>query len=337
MTSDGDGEIGGEALSEERLSTLGLLAGGVLHEIASPLTALNLTLMRLDDDLARDDSASAKQQLDAAQAMVGVLIDIVRDMRTLTHGGSELAVVDVAEVIRSAARIAEPSLKKRARVELDLKDGITIAAVPGLLAQVIVNFLVNAAQAMPPAKQGLIRISARVDGAHVRIEVADDGEGIPDALLARIFEPFYTSKPEGEGTGLGLAICQAIVRQHQGEIRAASELGRGTTMTVLLPHATPAAEASALREQLRTRALLEARRFFRQHVIRQAAPLELSAVSQGEIVRMLRVLEVLAEDPATCGIFYDLITLEPGWNREAFSDNEAQLFVRMVRELLNAV
>jgi signal transduction histidine kinase len=324
-------------VNDERLNTLGLLAGGILHEISNPFAALDVALFRLEDQLERQDVQGAKAMLKTAQHTAGVLVDIVRDMRTLTHGGSELSVIDVAEVVRSAVRIAEAGVKRRAKVAMELDAGITIAAVPGLLAQVVVNFIVNAAQATPPGRVGSIVVRARRDDALVLIEVQDDGEGIAPDELAKIFEPFYTTKAPGEGSGLGLALCQAIVKQHKGEIRVHSELGAGTTMTVALPNARAVTEGSDLSDQLRTRALLEARRFFRQHVARQSVPLDLKAqVPAAEITRMLRVLEVLAEDAQTCGVFYDLITLEPGWHRDSFTDEDAQAFVRMVRELLAA-
>ena len=106
-------------------------------------------------------------------------------------------------------------------------------------------------------------------------------------------------------------------------------------MSIALPHAQAASSESDLRDQLRTRALLEARRFFQQYVAQQAGPVDMALhVPPADITRMLRVLEILAEDPQSCGVFYDLITLEPGWNQDSFSDDEAQAFVRMVRDLL---
>lgn len=321
-------------LAVDRLSALGMLAGGILHEIANPLTALDVTLRRMDDDVAAGDLQACAKQLQAARTMIDVVIDMVRDMRTLMHGGTELSVVDVNDVVRSAVRIAEPSVRRRATIQVQVERNLTIAAVPGLLAQIIVNLVMNAAHAMAPGRTGTISVVAEARGEHICIDVSDDGQGIAPEIMDKIFEPFFTTKPEGEGTGLGLALCRAIAQQHKGEIRVRSELGKGTTMTVVLPRATGEAVSADIREALQTRALFEARRFFRQHVTRLNGPIETAEIPPADITRMLRVLEILAESPQSSGEFYDLITLEPGWNKDSFTDEEAQAFVKMVRELL---
>ena len=112
----------------------------------------------------------------------------------------------------------------------------TVWASPGELNQVWTNLLDNAIDASPPG--GTLRIAARREGALACVEVADEGEGIPDEVLARIWEPFYTTKPPGEGTGLGLDVVQRIVRQHGGRVDVESAPGR-TAFTVCLPTEAP--------------------------------------------------------------------------------------------------
>jgi CheY-like chemotaxis protein len=110
------------------------------------------------------------------------------------------------------------------------------------LEQVVINLLMNAAQAVPEARAEAneIRLTVRDDGrGHAVLEVADNGEGIPPEVRSRIFDPFFTTKPVGVGTGLGLSICHGIVMSLGGQIRVESELGAGTTFRVVLPTTDP--------------------------------------------------------------------------------------------------
>ena len=108
---------------------------------------------------------------------------------------------------------------------------------PAQINQVVLNLLVNAMQAIEAAGQGAgrIEIETRLQGDEVVLEVADDGCGIPAAILPRIFDPFFTTKPVGQGTGLGLAISHGIVADHGGRIEVESTPGRGSRFRVILP------------------------------------------------------------------------------------------------------
>jgi signal transduction histidine kinase len=109
-----------------------------------------------------------------------------------------------------------------------------VSADSAKLKQVVINLLMNAVQAMPGG--GAVTVTTRRHGKrHVELQVRDTGPGIPDELRDSIFNPFFTTKPEGEGTGLGLYICRNIVREHGGEILVESPAGAGATFTVRLP------------------------------------------------------------------------------------------------------
>jgi signal transduction histidine kinase len=113
-----------------------------------------------------------------------------------------------------------------------------VEASAGQLAQVIINLVTNAAKAIPPARHGrvVIRLGTGTGGS-ARLEVSDDGEGMAKEVVARVFDPFFTTRRPGEGTGLGLPICHSIVTAHGGTITASSEPGRGSTIRVELPEA----------------------------------------------------------------------------------------------------
>jgi signal transduction histidine kinase len=112
-----------------------------------------------------------------------------------------------------------------------------MAMNPGKLQQVLVNLLINASQSFEDNKSeaNVITVRTGQKGGSLFIEIADTGKGIPDHVLAHIFEPFYTTKPAGMGTGLGLSICREIVRRFRGTLEVQTQVGKGTTFTVSLP------------------------------------------------------------------------------------------------------
>jgi len=111
-----------------------------------------------------------------------------------------------------------------------------VVASAGQLEQVVVNLVTNAANAIPEGRRGeiTIRTGPGTEGM-VRLEVSDNGPGIPPELREKIFEPFFTTRTEGTGTGLGLSICHVIVKAHGGKLTVESEVGKGSTFRVELP------------------------------------------------------------------------------------------------------
>jgi signal transduction histidine kinase len=103
----------------------------------------------------------------------------------------------------------------------------------GQLKQVFINLLVNAAQAIP--EKGVVSIRTSADKGRIRVEIEDDGSGIPEENLPKVFTPFFTTKPVGQGTGLGLPISYGIIRNHHGEMEVRSKAGQGTTFIITLP------------------------------------------------------------------------------------------------------
>jgi len=112
---------------------------------------------------------------------------------------------------------------------------------PSHINQVFLNIVTNAAQAMD--KTGTIYLRTQADKENVYVEIEDTGKGIPEDVVAKIFDPFFTTKPIGEGTGLGLSICYQIIEQHNGEIKVASEVGKGTKFTISLPRQAPSSSS----------------------------------------------------------------------------------------------
>ncbi|MCA9516749.1 MAG: response regulator, partial [Myxococcales bacterium] len=259
------------ASASERMATLGMLAAGVAHELNNPLTSVISNVDYARRELARIRRATPPQEpedLPLFLAMLGTEVGepladaeaaaervrtIVRDMRVFSRADEEATVpVDVRRAVESSLRLAWNEIRHRARLVKQYEAVPPVEATEGRLGQVILNILVNAAQALPEghAEHNEISVRTRLLGDDaVAIDVIDTGPGIPPATLERIFDPFFTTKPSGVGTGLGLVICQRIVTTFGGRILVDSEVGRGTTFTIVLPiaeeeRAAPAAAAS---------------------------------------------------------------------------------------------
>jgi PAS domain S-box-containing protein len=250
-------DVGDRRALEERLrrsqkmEAVGSLAAGIAHEINNPMAYVrsNLSLLQrtwdeIASDLAKLEGEGAPAELGARvadceelieQSLDGVerTIAIVRDMRAFTHGGVTRECVDLHAVLEGALRLAAPRIGAGIRVERDFGGAALVRGVPGSLAQVFLNLVLNAVQAV--GESGTVRVRTRAGDGEVRVDVEDDGPGIPEAVRERLFEPFFTTKPAGEGTGLGLYVSWQIVRIHDGEIVVDSAPERGTRFTVRLP------------------------------------------------------------------------------------------------------
>ncbi|WP_437648710.1 ATP-binding protein [Sorangium sp. So ce362] len=230
-------------LLADRMASLGTLAAGVAHEINNPLA-----YMVANVDFARKElrAKGAAARLDALLSALDEAAEggsrvrhIVGGLKTFSRADDgELGPVEVDRVIQLVLRMAQQQIQSKARLVLELGAVPPVHANEAQLGQVILNLLVNAAQALPDGKEAEneIRITtAPAPPGRVRIEVSDTGPGIAPELRSRIFDPFFTTKPIGEGTGLGLAICHGIVTRFRGELGVESEVGQGACFRVLLP------------------------------------------------------------------------------------------------------
>ncbi|CAD5110159.1 ATP-binding protein [Zestomonas carbonaria] len=208
---------------EERLAAA-LRDAAEARELAAP------ELLEADFRQLFGDTLYGLEQI--AELVVGL-----KDFARLDRAMSE--EVDLNDCIRSALLIARNHIKDKAEVEQQLGELPRIACAPSQINQVLLNLLTNAAQAIDG--RGLIRIRSWADDDGLYISVRDSGRGMPPEVMAKIFDPFFTTKPVGQGTGLGLSISYKIVQDHGGQIRVASEPGRGTRFLISLPHLRVAA------------------------------------------------------------------------------------------------
>lgn len=217
----------------ERLATVGSLAAGVAHEVNNPLTFVLFHLERLASRVPDDLRESARAALDGATR----IRDIVRDLQTFARDESPSSEpVDVRDVLEKVLSLAAAELRYRARIVRDYQASRFARANEGRLAQIALNLVINAAQAMESGvERDELRVATRDEPDRVVIEISDTGRGIAPSDLPRIFEPFFSTKAVGSGSGLGLSICRNLVESFGGTIEVSSALGRGTRFTLRLP------------------------------------------------------------------------------------------------------
>jgi PAS domain S-box-containing protein len=234
----------------QKLEAIGTLAGGVAHDFNNLLTSIGgqAELIAKSSDRAVVARAADTIRLAAQQGA-----RLTRQLLNFARRGDHRAVsVDVEQVVRDSCQLLARTLEKNIVVRTDFRaDGAFVLGDPGEIQQVVMNLAVNAGDAMEGGGSLTIGTSLteiRADEAHLfpelepggylRLFVTDTGCGMDEDQIGRIFEPFYTTKPEGKGTGLGLALVYGIVRSHGGRVDVQSRRGEGTTFEILLPLAT---------------------------------------------------------------------------------------------------
>jgi signal transduction histidine kinase/CheY-like chemotaxis protein len=256
-------------LLAERLSSIGTLAAGVAHEVNNPLAFICANLSFLAERLPtlvhpgaeRDE---VREVIEEARVGAHRIRDIVADLKGMARERADASetILRVPDAIDFALKMVDHELRHRARLVKDYRGDCFVRASPSRLGQVLINLLVNAAQAIPEGnvRDHEIRVSCVRTGDQVVLEVRDTGEGIPADALGRIFDPFYTTKPVGVGTGLGLPVSHGIVTALGGELSVQSTPGKGTCFRVVLPAqpapGEPARAAPAPREERRATVLV---------------------------------------------------------------------------------
>jgi len=270
-----------QLVQSQKLEAIGQLAAGIAHEINTPIQyvgdninflqdafrdMLNLfeeynTLIgaaktkSLDDDIIAlvEQRAEAvdlpyltgeiPQAISQSLEGIGRVTKIVRAMKEFSHPGTkEKNLVDINKAIENTITVSRNEWKYTSDMATDFDPSLPLVpCLPGEFNQVILNIIVNAAQAMGEIHngsdgKGAIKITTRLTGGTAEIRISDTGPGIPEAIKSRIFDPFFTTKEVGKGTGQGLAIARSvIVDKHDGTIGCETEVGKGTTFIICLP------------------------------------------------------------------------------------------------------
>ena len=228
----------------DKMASIGLLAAGVAHEVNTPLTGISsFTQMLLENADPDDPKTKLLEKIERQTFRAAKIVNGLLHLSRPAAPGAERAPVDLNVVINDVLSLLEHQFKvSRIQVRRELASpGPVVLGIEHKLQQVFLNLFLNARDAMP--KGGWLTIATRAADGQVTAEIGDTGSGIPAEHLARIYDPFFTTKAIGQGTGLGLSITYGIVREHDGAISCDSQEGAGTRFQLSFPCAAPAGAA----------------------------------------------------------------------------------------------
>lgn len=231
-----------------KLATMGELAASIAHELNNPLATMALRAELLANQLPDKDTKQhavnvISVEIDRMAALVQNLLQFSR------RSHSQISSLDLREELKNAIDLIHYHLRSRG-IEIVKDFSEQVPLVQGdrqQLQQVFLNLLSNAADAMPNGGLLTLRVRPEQSGINeslVCVEIKDSGVGISSDDLKKVWDPFFTTKPQGKGTGLGLAICRRTIEEHRGTIEIESKLGRGTSISIVLPLSTPTYLAS---------------------------------------------------------------------------------------------
>ncbi len=228
-----------QVLHSEKLAALGRLAAGVAHEIGNPLTSIS-TFAQLLREMAQDEFS--QNSLDIINTHIHRITEIVRRMSNFARADSlNIKSTSLNDVLTSTLDLMRLDKRMKSTIKISVALDPDLPAImtdEGQMSQVFINIILNAFDAMPEGGTLTVSTSRGTDDQGreaLLIEFVDTGLGIPRENLEKIFDPFYTTKEAGKGTGLGLSLSYNIIKRFKGDIKVESEVGKGTTFTLILP------------------------------------------------------------------------------------------------------
>ena len=230
-----------ELVLSEKRAALGNLLAGLAHELNNPMTFIYSSLEPLRESLESLKEKKASQPWEDVEQLLNAIEEgaaraksIIDNFRFFSYPGRQAPEeADLTEILEQSLRLLTPKWKGRISIVRQFGKIPKIRCHPTEMGQVFVNVLSNACDAIP--KEGSIAISTEQSPSGIKIVIRDSGQGMTKETLSRIYDPFYTTKSQGEGTGLGLAITLEIVKKHGGTIDVKSEVGKGSEFVIILP------------------------------------------------------------------------------------------------------
>ena len=226
-----------QLVQREKMAALGTLTSGVAHELNNPLSNISSSTQIILEELEEGDLEFQRNLLDGVEEQVEKARDIVRSLLEFAREKEfEPTLLDLRQLVENTVRLVRGEIPPEVSVQIDVPQSIELEADQRRLSQALMNLIINGLQAME-GSGGVLTVNAYYSPKErgVVIEVTDTGQGISEDNLAKIFDPFFSTKEVGSGTGLGLYVAYGIVQKHKGQITVRSQVGHGTTFTLTLP------------------------------------------------------------------------------------------------------
>ncbi len=225
-----------QLVESQKLSSIGTLTAGVAHQLNNPLNNISTSCQIALDDFDTGDQTFIKKMLRNIEQETYRARDVVQGLLEFSRVKEfELHHAELKKVVNRSVRLVKSQVPSAVSIVIDIPENLFLPMDVQRIQEVVIIMIINAAQAI--TGEGKITISASIDKekAEAVIEITDTGMGIADDIKERIFDPFYTTKDEGQGTGLGLSIAYGIIQKHNGKIVVESEAGSGTSFFIHLP------------------------------------------------------------------------------------------------------
>jgi two-component system, NtrC family, sensor kinase len=233
-----------QILHNSKLAALGELSATIVHDVRGPLTTIQLTCEDIKDEFKKSNRLTEEtlnshlSQIERACHKINKLVDHVRNYSRKDEGERE-ENKSIMELIENSLFLVKQKIRNhniKVSIKIDEKlTGTEIRCFPNKFEQILMNLMSNACDAMKQSEEKELSVRAIMEKNFLLLSVSDTGSGIPEEIKPKIFDSFYTTKPNGEGTGLGLSIVKNIVVEHSGEILLDSIVGKGSTFTIKLP------------------------------------------------------------------------------------------------------
>lgn len=227
-----------QLIQNKKMAALGTLTSGVAHELNNPLNNISTSLQIILEEIDEGDLEFQRELLTEPESEVNRAQDIVKSLLEYSREREfTLSREHFKSLIDSTLKLIQGEIPTSVCVVVDIPDNIYAFMDPRRIQQVLLNLIINAIQAMEK-EGGILTLRAYEDESRTGFffQVTDTGKGIPEEVLSKIFDPFYTTKDLGKGSGLGLSVSQGIIKNHGGCIKVDSEVGQGTTFTMYLPY-----------------------------------------------------------------------------------------------------
>ena len=225
-----------QLVQSQKLSSIGTLTAGVAHQLNNPLNNISTSCQIAMDDCDNGKEALLSNMLDNIYQETLRARDVVKGLLEFSRSQDfKLRTAQLKDVVNRSVSLVNSQISGDISLVVTIPENLILPMDVQRMQEVFINIIMNAAQSIK--QEGVITLSAEVDKTEkqVQIEIHDTGPGIPKEIQGRLFDPFYTTKEEGEGTGLGLSVAYGIIQQHRGKITVRSEPGQGASFFISLP------------------------------------------------------------------------------------------------------